>query len=311
MSDTLAPSASDVPAEPSRGDKPTHIGVDCCLNCGAERLGDYCHGCGQHHRNDRLTLRSVWRDFAERFLKWERGLPATVRLAVLDPGRLARDYVSGRRRRYVNPVSFLLLGSALAVLLIPVYGSAERMINDTSMLGNTEESAAMSYDLGLRMAGADPASVPPEVRAQSIAEAQAMQAEFVPAYIAIVNRLYSVFSIVLALALAGMLRFLFSGRPRSDTFAETLVLGLFFAGTYAALSSLVASGIALADGPITLGLGVTTALMVVGAAWAAAGFYGRTWGNAALGALAGVIALVAYTVAIVVVALPIVFIQLA
>ena len=124
MSEVLAPVAarSTVLDDPTGG----------CLDCGAPRLGDYCHGCGQRHADDRLTLRSVWRDFAERFLKWERGLPATVRMALLDPGRLAREYVAGRRRRYVNPVSFLILGATVAVLLIPLYASQERMMSSPS-----------------------------------------------------------------------------------------------------------------------------------------------------------------------------------
>lgn len=118
------------------------------------------------------------------------------------------------------------------------------------------------------------------------------------------------FSVIQALAFAAFLKVFFGGRPRADTFAETLVLGLFFAGTYAALTAVVASAIALVGGPISVGQVATISLLIAGAAWAAAGFYGRTWGNAALGALSGVLALVVYIVSLMVISIPIMFVKM-
>lgn len=302
---------TDIATAPPPASAAVPTDLDRCLDCGAERLGDYCHDCGQHHIDDRLTLRLVWREFAERFLKFERGLPVTAKLAVLDPGRLAREYVSGRRRRYVNPVSFLLIGSAIAVLLIPLYASAERLMNDPGLsMASPESGAAVGFDIGVRMGGGDPSAVSAEEREAILAQAAESQAEGLSAYLATVSQLYSVFSVVLALALAGFLKLFFSGRARSDTFAETLVLGLFFAGMYTALSAIVASAIAQVGGPLTVGMVATTLLLVVGAAWSAAGFYGRTWGNAALGALSGVAALAVYMVSVMVIALPVMIIKM-
>lgn len=175
-------------AASAQGTAPASGTAGGCLDCGAPRLGAYCHGCGQHHADDRLTLRGVWRDFAERFLKFERGLPATARLAVLDPGRLAREYVGGRRRRYVNPVSFLLLGSAVAVLLLPIYGSAERVMNSPGMAGqNTEAQSEAGIDIGIRMTGGDPADLPAEERERLIAENVERQANILPEYLSTIG----------------------------------------------------------------------------------------------------------------------------
>ena len=312
MSDPAPPPVAPVPppdapgaTPPTAADAPSPATDPACLDCGAPRLGDYCHGCGQHHRDDRLTLRSVWRDFAERFLKWERGLPATVRLAVVDPGRLAREYVSGRRRRYVNPVSLLILGSALAVLMIPLYASQERMMSQIEAGGGFGDPEAQ-FDMGVRMAGGDPTALSSEERAEAIAESTELQADVLPVYIETLGQLYSVFSVVLAFALAGFLKLFFSGRPRTYTFAETLVLGFFFAGAYTALSAVVASAIALAGGSVNVGFVGTVLLLIVGAAWAATGFYDRSWGTAALGALSGVLSFAVYLVSVLVVSLPIV-----
>ncbi len=304
--ETLAPSPVVAPAVLADG-------ADHCLDCGVTRVGRYCHGCGQRHADDRLTLRSIWRDFAERFLKWERGLPATAKLAFLDPGRLAREYVGGRRRRYVNPVSFLILGSTVAVLLIPIYASQERIMSQLEAIAWQGDQEAQ-VDLGIRLGGGYPAEFTDEERAEIIARSTEFQtgfmAEFPPVYVETVGQLFSIFSVILAFAFAGFLKLFFGGRSRSDTFAETLVLGFFFTGAFTALSAVVASSIALAGGSVNVGLVGTVVLLLTGGAWAAAGFYGRSWGNAALGALSGGLAFVAYTVGIIMVALPIVFLKL-
>ena len=292
---------------PPLDDRPTS-----CLNCGADRLGDYCQSCGQYHLDDRLTLRVVWREFAERFLKLERGLPATLRLALLDPGALARRYVGGERRRFVNPISFLLVGSAVAVLLIPLYASEERLMNDPSMVGMTQDTTAAEaqFDRALRLLGEDPAAVPPEEKREAIAKSMERQKEFMPLYLSTMQRLYSVFSIALALAIAGLFKLFFAGRDPTYTFAEALVAGCYVAGIYLLLSAGLASVMAPFF-PIFAGT-IASSILIVGlVALAARGFYERSASATALGALSGLLALVAYMVTVIVVALPIVIVSLA
>lgn len=283
--------------------------VAVCLDCGAPRLGPYCQACGQHHPDGRLTLRTVLREFAERFLKLERGLVGTARRSVTDPGGLARAYVAGQRRRYVNPVSFLLIGSAVAVLLIPFYASPERLLNDPSMPQQTETQAAASFDLGVRMVGGDPSEISPEERERIIAESMERTNEFMPVYLTTVSQLYSVFAVVLAVAVAALFKLFFGGRERTYTFAETLVLGCYFAGAYTALTSVLASAMA-PFAPLMVSTAGTSVFLVGGVAYAAVGFYGRSWGTAALGGLSGVLALVAYTASVVVIALPVVVVKM-
>lgn len=280
-----------------------------CLNCGADRLGAYCHACGQHHLDDRLTLRVVWREFAERFLKLERGLLGTTRAALLDPGGLARRYVDGQRQRFVNPISFLLIGSAVAVLMLPLYASTDRMLNDP-MAAQTDSTQMMaSMRTGFEMAGGDFEALTEAERAELGARAAEFQSSFVPTYLTTLQQLYSVFSIALALALAGTYKLFFSGRERTFTFAETVVAGCYAAGIYVALSAVIASAIA-PFAPLLAGTAVSVLLIVAVGALTAAGFYGRTVGNVALGALSGIVALAVYLVVVVVVAIPIVTIRM-
>ena len=110
------PSASLSPAA-DRPASPEVAAPDACLNCGAERLGDYCHVCGQHHLEGRLTMRLLWSEFAQRLFKLERGFGRTFVGLSRSPGGLARSYVAGHRRPLVNPLSYFLLGTAASLFL--------------------------------------------------------------------------------------------------------------------------------------------------------------------------------------------------
>ena len=81
-----------------------------CRNCGTHLRGQYCGNCGQRSRN---RLISIWQLLREAFgdlfeldsRLWRTLLPLLVR-----PGQLTRDYLEGRRARYMPPFrSYLVL----------------------------------------------------------------------------------------------------------------------------------------------------------------------------------------------------------
>jgi hypothetical protein len=94
-----------------------HAAPEACANCDAPRMGEYCHACGQHFLDGRLTIRRLVRDFIVRKLGLEGGLLRTIVDLTIRPGRMIRDYVNGRRQRYTNPVAYLLLTASAYVLL--------------------------------------------------------------------------------------------------------------------------------------------------------------------------------------------------
>lgn len=100
---------------------------ETCPNCDAERVGEYCQGCGQHYLRRRLTLRILWREFTERFFKLERGLLRTIREMTTDPGGMITRYVQGQRRSYLNPFSYVVISSVLTVLVFQVAGIQQEL----------------------------------------------------------------------------------------------------------------------------------------------------------------------------------------
>jgi len=84
-----------------------------CLNCGTRLRGQYCGHCGQRSRN---RLISIWQLLREAFgdlFELDSRLWRTVQPLLVRPGQLTRDYLEGRRARYMPPFRTYLVLSVI------------------------------------------------------------------------------------------------------------------------------------------------------------------------------------------------------
>ncbi len=79
-------------------------GTGQCAGCGATIEGSYCSVCGQR-RVGRITFRRVFSE-AARNLTIGSTFPRTLIGMTTHPGRVAREYVEGRRKAYLNPLKY-------------------------------------------------------------------------------------------------------------------------------------------------------------------------------------------------------------
>lgn len=91
-----------------------------CKNCNEPITGDYkyCPHCGQKSDIERLNLQQLLRDLWMAFTNTDRGILLLVRQLVYRPGKVARGYISGQRKTYFNPFSFLAIMVAIALFFI-------------------------------------------------------------------------------------------------------------------------------------------------------------------------------------------------
>ena len=295
---TAAPGASSPnPGSPAdlAGDPPGGEAAERCPNCEAERAGPYCQGCGQHHLEGRITLRLLWRGFAERFLKLERGLMGTFLAVLVRPGVVAREYVQGKRARYLNPLSYLFLGAALTLLLMPLmYGSDGGAMFD-------DESFAQMTELGAALRGVDMAEMEPARQAYMEDVLEQIMPLYMERLMETMRTLNAVFALVAALILAAFFRLFFGGAPKGYTYAETTVAALFAVAQYYVL--IVPFGLLslLVPNAMWVYTGVGFVLFGAYAVWTALGFYGRSWGTAALALVSYLGTYVTYTVFVMVI----------
>ena len=91
-----------------------------CKNCNEPITGDYkyCPNCGQKSDIERLNFQQLLKDLWIAFSNTDRGILLLVRQLVYRPGKVARAYISGQRKTYFNPFSFLVIMVAIALFFI-------------------------------------------------------------------------------------------------------------------------------------------------------------------------------------------------
>jgi len=84
-----------------------------CLNCGQELRGQYCGNCGQRASNRLISLWELMRDAFGDLFELDSRLWRTLVPLLIRPGRLTRDYLEGRRARYMPPFRMYLVLSVV------------------------------------------------------------------------------------------------------------------------------------------------------------------------------------------------------
>lgn len=79
-----------------------------CLNCGNLATSDYCADCGQPVHIHR-SLGALWHDFLHGVLHFDGKFWRTLPMLMFKPGILTREYIAGKRARYISPMAVFLL----------------------------------------------------------------------------------------------------------------------------------------------------------------------------------------------------------
>ncbi len=88
-----------------------------CQNCGTDLQGPYCHYCGQPDKNFFRFFPALLREMMGDLLDLDSRLTRTLKPLLFHPGKLASDYMHGRRFRYTSPVRLYLFSSIAFFLL--------------------------------------------------------------------------------------------------------------------------------------------------------------------------------------------------
>ncbi len=88
-----------------------------CLNCGTTLSGQYCGSCGQRARSRLISLWELVREAFGDLFELDSRVWQTLVPLVIHPGRLTRDYLLGRRARFMPPFRTYLVLSVVFFLV--------------------------------------------------------------------------------------------------------------------------------------------------------------------------------------------------
>jgi hypothetical protein len=82
-------------------------GEGACLNCGATLAGAFCSQCGQSARPHR-SLFHLFEEVLHGLFHFDTKAWRTLPLLAFRPGTLTRNYIYGKRARYISPLALFL-----------------------------------------------------------------------------------------------------------------------------------------------------------------------------------------------------------
>jgi hypothetical protein len=86
-----------------------------CKNCDAHFKGHYCSNCAQKASTARLKPGDILHELWHNFTHTDKGVLGLIKSLFADPGKVIREYIAGRRKKYFNPYTFFLIVTALLI----------------------------------------------------------------------------------------------------------------------------------------------------------------------------------------------------
>jgi len=127
-----------------------------CRNCSTPAPLKFCPECGQETTLHPPTLREFLHEFVGHYVALEGALWRTLGLLLCRPGRLTREYLDGRRRRYVLPLRLYLTASFLFFLVLKFVAAGLHSEMDVKADGH--KAPVVEYRTRMAPAAAAPGS---------------------------------------------------------------------------------------------------------------------------------------------------------
>jgi hypothetical protein len=106
-----------------------------CKNCGADLTGNFCSNCGQTANVHRVTFKHFLHEFFHAFTHTDKGILLLMKELVIRPGYVVREYLDGKRKKYFNPLTFLIILSSLYAYFGKMSGYYEALSNGNRYTG--------------------------------------------------------------------------------------------------------------------------------------------------------------------------------
>lgn len=112
-----------------------------CLNCGATVQGRFCHMCGQENTEPKETFWHMFTHFLYDITHFDGSFFVTLKDLLFKPGFLSKEYMLGRRKKYLHPVRMYVFTSAVFFLVFfSMFHVSENDVSINNQQAKVEES---------------------------------------------------------------------------------------------------------------------------------------------------------------------------
>lgn len=113
-----------------------------CINCKYEHENKFCPNCGEKSQVPKITFSSIYNETFSIITNMDRGFFFNVKNLIFNPSKTINDYINGKRKNILNPISFL-------VISITIYLVIDSLIIVKSETSNIDSKAySVAYEAG-------------------------------------------------------------------------------------------------------------------------------------------------------------------
>jgi len=124
-----------------------------CLNCGATVQGRFCHVCGQENVEPKESFWHMFTHFLYDITHFDGSFFVTLKDLLFKPGFLSKEYMLGRRKKYLHPVRMYVFTSAVFFLVFfSMYHVSEKDVSVTDPKAKVAEGFSTIKEEALKNA---------------------------------------------------------------------------------------------------------------------------------------------------------------
>lgn len=116
-----------------------------CKNCETTFEGKYCSNCAQKADTHRFTVKHFLHESFHALTHTDKGVLFLIKELLVRPGHAIREYNEGKRKKYFNPITFLLIAAFLQLFVIQKTQITEHYM--ASLIAVTKQLAASSSNI--------------------------------------------------------------------------------------------------------------------------------------------------------------------
>ena len=118
-----------------------------CKSCNNDHKEKYCPNCGEKRDVEKITLASMMAYAFSSVTNMDKGFLFNLKTLTIKPQKIITEYISGKRKGILNPISFLIFSITIYIIVIELFKTP----NDPSKLRKLpkEGIANISFEVGL------------------------------------------------------------------------------------------------------------------------------------------------------------------